>query len=104
MDGLLPEYLEVVWNAPANRARLTEVASSSSGLYTLSVSKLKQLSVPVPNIERQRELVDEVLAVTDIGARLGTSVATAAKRKNAFRRSLLAAAFSGQLTDEMATA
>jgi type I restriction enzyme S subunit len=104
MDGLLPEYLEVVWNAPANRARLTEVASSSSGLYTLSVSKLKQLSVPVPNIERQRELVDEVLAVTDIGTRLGTSVATAAKRKNALRRSLLAAAFSGQLTDEMATA
>lgn len=104
MDGLLPEYLEVVWNAPANRARLTEVASSSSGLYTLSVSKLKQLSVPIPNIERQRELVDEVLAVTGIGARLGTSVATAAKRKNALRRSLLAAAFSGQLTDEMATA
>jgi type I restriction enzyme S subunit len=104
MDGLLPEYLEVVWNAPENRARLTEVASSSSGLYTLSVSKLKQLSVPIPSIGRQRMLVDEVSAVTDIGARLGTSVATAAKRKNALRRSLLAAAFSGQLTAETATA
>lgn len=104
MDGLLPEYLEVVWNAPENRARLSEVASSSSGLYTLSVSKLKQLSVPVPSLGRQRELVDEVLAVTDIGARLRTSVATAAKRKNALRRSLLAAAFSGQVTAETATA
>jgi type I restriction enzyme S subunit len=104
MEGLLPEYLEVVWNSPENRARLTDVASSSSGLYTLSVSKLKQLSVPVPSIARQRELVDEVLAVTDIGTRLGTSVATAARRKNALRRSLLAAAFSGQLTAEMATA
>jgi type I restriction enzyme S subunit len=102
MDRLLPEYLEAVWNSPENRARLTQVASSSSGLHTLSVSKLKQLSVPVPSIARQRELVDEVVGITDIGARLGASIATAAQRKKALRRSLLAAAFSGQLTAETA--
>lgn len=104
MDQLLPEYLEAVWNSPENRARLTRVASSSSGLHTLSVSKLKQLSVPVPSIARQRELVDEVVEITDIGARLGASTGTAAQRKKALRRSLLAAAFSGQLTAETAIA
>ena len=104
MNGLLPEYLAAVWNSPENRARLSLLASSSSGLYTLSVSKLKQLSVPVPSIARQRELVDEVVAVTDVGARLGASVATAAQRRRALRRSLLVAAFSGQLTAETATA
>jgi type I restriction enzyme S subunit len=104
MDRLLPEYLEAVWNSPENRARLTQVASSSSGLYTLSVSKLKQLSLPVPSIARQRELVDEVVGIRDIRARLGASIATAAQRKKALRRSLLAAAFSGQLTAQTATA
>jgi len=104
MDRLLPEYLEAVWNSPENRSRLTQVASSSSGLHTLSVSKLKQLSVPVPSIARQQELVDEVAGITDIGARLGASIATAAQRKKALRRSLLAAAFAGQLTHVPATA
>lgn len=98
MEGLLPEYLQAVWNSPENRARLTRVASSSSGLYTLSVSKLKQLSVPVPSLARQRKLVDDVVAVADIGARLAASVATAAQQKKTLRRSLLNAAFSGQLT------
>ncbi len=62
LEGLLPEYLEAVWNSPLNRARLTDVASSSSGLHTLSVSKLKQISIPVPSVGRQGELVDDVTA------------------------------------------
>jgi type I restriction enzyme, S subunit len=104
MDGLLPEYLEAVWNSPENRARLTQVASSSSGLHTLSVSKLKRLSLPVPSIPRQRELVDEVVTVTDTAGRLGASIATATRRKESLRLSLLAAAFSGRLTAEVAAA
>ena len=98
LDGLLPEYLEAVWNSPQNRATLTDVSSSSSGLYTLSVSKLKQLSVPVPRVERQRELVDEVVAVREAQIRLDASIAAAMTRRQALRRALLAAAFSGRLT------
>jgi len=98
LDGLLPEYLEAVWNSPQNRATLTDVSSSSSGLHTLSVSKLKQLSVPVPRVERQRELVDEVVAVREAQIRLDASIAAAMTRRQALRRALLAAAFSGRLT------
>lgn len=99
LAGLLPGYLEAVWNSPQNRASLTDVASSSSGLYTLSVAKLKRLFVPVPSIERQHELVDGVVAVRNARARLATSVAAAVRRRSALRRSVLAAAFSGRLTD-----
>jgi type I restriction enzyme S subunit len=104
MDGLLPAYLEAVWNSPESRARLTQVSSSSSGLHTLSVTKLKQLSIPVPSLARQRELVDEVAAVRGNGTRLAASVTTVARRKKTLLRSLLAAAFSGQLTAGAATA
>ena len=98
LDVLLPEYLEAVWNSPQNRAKLTNVASSSSGLHTLSVSKLKQLSLPVPSIERQHELVAAVSEVREARRRLSGSIATAVARKGALQRSLLAAAFSGRLT------
>lgn len=98
LDVLLPEYLEAVWNSPQNRAKLTDVASSSSGLHTLSVSKLKQLSIPVPSIERQRELVAAVAEVREARSRLSGTITTAAARKGALQRSLLAAAFSGRLT------
>lgn len=97
-DVVLPEYLEAVWNSPQNRAKLTNVASSSSGLHTLSVSKLKQLSIPVPSIGRQHELVAAVSEVREAGRRLSGSIATAVARKGALQRSLLAAAFSGRLT------
>jgi type I restriction enzyme S subunit len=98
LDGLLPEYLEAVWNSPQNRTTLTDVSSSSSGLHTLSVSKLKRLSVPVPSVQRQRELAEEVGAVREAKGRLGASIGEAIKRRQALRRALLAAAFSGRLT------
>lgn len=58
--SMLPGYLEAVWNSPEHRRKLMHVASSSSGLYTLSVSKLKQLTVPLPSFDEQRRVVDRV--------------------------------------------
>jgi type I restriction enzyme, S subunit len=98
LDVLLPAYLEAVWNSPQNRAKLTNVASSSSGLHTLSASKLKQLSIPVPSIERQHELVAAVSEVREARRWLSGAIATAAARRGALQRALLAAAFSGRLT------
>ncbi len=96
-DELLPKYLEAVWNSPQNRATLTEVASSSSGLHTLSVRKLNQLHIPVPRLERQAQLVREVDAIREARSRLDSSLADAVIRRLSLRRSVLAAAFSGRL-------
>lgn len=98
LGGLLPGYLEAVWNSPQNRARLSDISSSSSGLHTLSVSKLKRLTIPIPSMERQGELVEAAVVVREARTRLAASIATATKRRQALRRSLLAAAFSGRLT------
>ena len=98
LAGLLPAYLEAVWNSPQNRSILTDVASSSSGLYTLSVSKLKALTIPVPTVERQREVVARVDEVREARARLASAVSETGALSSALRRALLAAAFSGRLT------
>jgi type I restriction enzyme S subunit len=96
--GLSAPYLEAVWNSPQNRRQLTDLASSSSGLHTLSVSKLKSLKLPMPTLDRQRELVAEVQDVRDRRRRLDTELDLAASRTHRLRRSLLGAAFSGRLT------
>ena len=98
LPGLSPKYLEAVWNSPQHRGVLTAVASSSSGLHTLSVSKLKRLSIPVPAVETQHELVARLDEIRTAKARLGDAVAGARKRNKLLRRALLAAAFSGRLT------
>jgi type I restriction enzyme S subunit len=96
--GLSAIYLEAVWNSPQNRRQLTNLASSSSGLHTLSVSKLKSLKLPLPTLDRQRELVAEVQDIRSRRRRLHTALDLAASRAHQLRRSLLDAAFSGRLT------
>jgi type I restriction enzyme S subunit len=55
---VLPSYLGLVWNAPRIRERLTAVASSTSGLHTLSVRKLQAIEVPVPPLAEQHRIVE----------------------------------------------
>jgi type I restriction enzyme S subunit len=97
--NLLPEYLEAVWNSPENRRRLTDAASSSSGLHTLSVSKLKGINIPLPGLARQSTIVARVRDQRAKQERLAVALREAMLRNAALRRSLLATAFSGRLND-----
>jgi len=102
MAGLSAPYLEAVWNSPQSRRQLTDLASSSSGLHTLSVSKLKSLKLPIPSLQRQQQLVAELQDVRDRRGRLAVELDSAGSRTKQLRRSLLAAAFSGRLTGRTA--
>lgn len=97
---LHPEYLEVVWNSPESRRQLTQISSSSSGLHTLSASKLKSFLLPVPSVAQQAESVAEAAASQVQGWRLNAALNTGAARASHLRRALLAAAFSGRLTGD----
>lgn len=52
-----PIFLSLAWNAPTIREGLSTTASSSSGLHTLSVAKLKRVELPLPGIDEQRRIV-----------------------------------------------
>jgi type I restriction enzyme, S subunit len=98
IPGLEASYLEAVWNSPATRAQLTRLASSSSGLHTLSVSKLKSLVIPVPNTDRQQVIVERLNGLRQSRRRLATAVDAAQQKAEALRRCTLHAAFRGELT------
>lgn len=92
-----PHYFALYWNAPQTAARLREVASSTSGLYTLSTAKVKSVMVPSITLDKQREIVartEEQLSLLDA---LLLAVEHADARSSSLRRSILHRASKGHL-------
>lgn len=103
-----PAYLELFWNSPSAARRVQGVASSTSGLHTLSTGKLKGLPVVLPPIEEQRQIVGEVDRQMSFIQACERAVDAGLERSAALRRSVLKAAFEGRLvpqdpTDEPAS-
>lgn len=92
-----PGYLGVYWNSPDAAARVQAVASSTSGLHTLSTGKLKRLPVAVPPIEEQGRIVAEVERQFSFIEAAERAVETGLRRSAGLRRSVLKAAFEGRL-------
>lgn len=105
----LVEFALWWFQSPNGRQNIEKVASSTSGLYTLSISKIEALVVPVPSlveIEEINELVDEAFSKI---SQLETWCQTELARSAALRQSILKDAFAGRLvpqdpTDEPAAA
>lgn len=95
--GLLPEYLVLCWNAPRTAQQIRTVASSTSGLYTLSTSKVKSVGIPVVPLAEQRRVVDQLGMQLSGIEQARAAAGNARARAIALRRSILSQAFSGQL-------
>ena len=96
----LPEYLALVWDSQPVRRRLESLARTTAGIYKVNQKMLEAIEVPLPTIAKQAEFVIQVqrrLATTD---RLLLSLSTSLARSTSLRRSILAAAFSGQLVPQ----
>jgi len=93
-----PSWVYLMMEHPRARGILENLAASSAGQYNLSLGKLNEVMIPLPDIKTQRQLtrnfdqtwqsINQLWSVFD-----DTTVAT-----RALRRSLLAAAFRGDLT------
>lgn len=92
-------YLEIIWNAPATARRIAAMASSTSGLYVLNSGKVRSLTLALPPIEKQRSMLAEVAKQRVLISRLTLEVTSARRRAQSLRRSILAAAFTGRLSD-----
>ena len=98
--GIVPQYVETYWNSPDGSSRVLGVASSTSGLYTLSVSKVSALPIPLPPIAEQRRIVAEVERCLSVVQQAEATVEVSLKRAERLRQSILKRAFSGQLVPQ----
>lgn len=92
-----PEYLELVWSAPRVVEQLKAVASTTSGLYTLSTKKVGAVRLPVPPLATQERLVARARQQIRLADHAQLGFRPVDQGLTALRRSLLNAAFSGQL-------
>ena len=78
------------------RTCIRDVASSTSGLYTLSVGKVSALPVPLPPFDEQRRIITEVDRRISIISEIETEVETNLMRTERMRQSILKSAFIGK--------
>jgi type I restriction enzyme S subunit len=80
--------------------KLTRLAATTSGLYTLSVSKISKIPVPISPLSEQEiaiQVLAESIAALDSQEQ---SVDLSLKQSTAQRQNILRAAFSGQLVPQ----
>ena len=99
-EMLVPRYLDLYWNAPKTASRVTALASSTSGLYTLSASKVRNVEIVVPPLEEQKRIVAEVEERLSVIDAMRASIERAERRSAALRRSILERAFRGELVPQ----
>lgn len=99
-EALMPEYLELVWNAPSTSAQIRQVASTTSGLYTLSTKKVASITVPVPSLELQKGLVQRAQQELGLAERAAVDARRVGELVESLRRSVLAAATTGRLSPQ----
>lgn len=96
-DELLPEYLALCWNAPHTAQQVRAVASSTSGLYTLSTSKVKSVGIPVVPLSDQRRIVEQLGMQLNGIEQARVAASNSQAHVLALRRAILASAFAGRL-------
>jgi type I restriction enzyme S subunit len=96
-QGIYNRYVLYWLLSPIGRDKIVQSSSSTSGLNTLSISKVGQLPIPVPPLPEQQEIVRRVDALFAFADSVEAKVAAAREKTERLRQSILAKAFSGKL-------
>jgi type I restriction enzyme S subunit len=94
---LFPEYLNAYLNSAIGQAQMLERSRTTSGLYNLSVGRIRSIEVPLPSLPGQRRIVDylnSLQAKVDALKRLQAETAT---ELDALLPSILDRAFRAEL-------
>jgi len=94
------EFIEAWLNSLRGIAKMTKLAATTSGLYTLSVGKISKIPVPLPPLDEQ--LAATSILSTTLGEQTLQSeeIDLALKQATAQRKNILKAAFAGQLVPQ----
>lgn len=96
-------YLMYWLSSLGGRDAILQGASSTSGLYTLSISKVSGLPIPLPPIEEQVEVHNNVSSKLSSIEHLENEIDVQLIKAEKSKQAILASAFSGQLMQGGAT-
>lgn len=100
LPGTLPRFALLFLLSPKGREMVIREASSTSGLHTLSISKVSRLAIPSPTIADQRRVLDVISESLSETERMNIELERSLAQCVALRQSILKRAFSGQLVPQ----
>ncbi len=99
-DGVRSKWFQYWFLSPGGRAEISKVASSTSGLYTLSISKVAALPLPLASVTEQDRIIGEVERRLSVIENLETTIDEGLRRAGQLRQAILKQAFSGRLVPQ----
>ena len=94
------EFILYFLMSELGRKFIVRAASSTSGLHTLSISKVESLFVPLCVREEQDTLLSELSSKLSLADQLDQTLTTALQQAEALRQSILKKAFAGLLVPQ----
>lgn len=98
-DEVLPEFALLVFRRHMRAGRFKRESRITTNIGHLSARRLKGIEFPIPPLEEQRRIIATANERLTAIQRQAAELAAAMTRESHLRRSLLAAAFSGRLTE-----
>jgi restriction endonuclease S subunit len=102
-DDFVPEFLFHLFQSSDVRKQIWSKAKHAVNQASINIGELKTVIVPKPPIEEQQKIVEILEGHLSRLAGLVALAEVMEKQSNGLRRSLLQAAFTGQLTKEVAS-
>ncbi|CAN5583402.1 hypothetical protein BH24ACT4_BH24ACT4_03950 [soil metagenome] len=99
-EGVDPEWALLVFRSHMHTRRFMRESNITTNIAHLAAGRFKTVEFPVPPMDEQRSRVAEARRGLEACTRLRADLTAAQKRAAAVRRSILAAAFSGQLVTQ----
>ena len=95
---ILPEFFELILNTPFYQDEIEVMKSgiSDSGL-NLTKSKFLKIKIPLPPIEEQHRIVQEIESRLSVADKMEQSIQESLQKAEALRQSILKKAFCGEL-------
>jgi type I restriction enzyme, S subunit len=100
VQSIVPKYADLFMNSPTGQLAIQHVASSTSGLYTLSVVKIERLPLALPPEAEQEAIVEAVEDQLSVIDHLEVDMDAKLKNAQALRQSILRRAFGGELVPQ----
>jgi len=99
-NKVLSQFILLWMMSPQGRGKIQEVASSTTGLHTLSISKIENLQIPLPSLSQQQEIVRRVESLFKLADQIEARYQKAKASVDKLTQSILAKAFRGELVPQ----
>jgi len=100
LEKLLSKYCMYFFLSREGRSQIEAVAATTSGLYTLSITKIKNLELSIPSLEEQHQIVQEIESRLSVCEHMEEAIEKGLVQAESLKQSILKKAFKGRLVPQ----